>query len=162
MTAEATVTRVSANGRVEVEFGPPARCRGCEGTCLWRRLPGAAPHFDTPLALAVGEPVLVALPDRYLLLGALLVHGLPLAALLARRARGRRRRRVGRGRRGRRGRSRSRPRCSSRRGCAAGSSAERCGGVELRPERVRHAAHSFFIAGRSAIFASSSRRSCCR
>jgi positive regulator of sigma E activity len=84
MTADATVTRVGADGRVEVEFGPPARCRGCEGACLWRRLP--APQrlsFDTPLALAVGEPVVVALPDRYLLLGALLVHGLPLAALLA-------------------------------------------------------------------------------
>lgn len=84
MTADATVTRVGTDGRVEVEFGPPARCRGCEGACLWRRFPAAQRlTFDTRLALAVGEPVVVALPDRYLLLGAMLVHGLPLAALLA-------------------------------------------------------------------------------
>jgi positive regulator of sigma E activity len=31
----------------------------------------------------VGENVVVALPDRYLLLASLLVHGLPLAGLLA-------------------------------------------------------------------------------
>jgi positive regulator of sigma E activity len=84
MTADATVTRVSADGRVEVEFGPPARCGGCEGACLWRRMPAAQRlTFESSLALTVGEPVVVALPDRYLLLGAVLVHGLPLAALLA-------------------------------------------------------------------------------
>jgi positive regulator of sigma E activity len=83
MTADATVTRASADGRVEVEFGPPARCHGCEGACLWRRLPGTQRlNLDTPLAWVVGQPVVVALPDRYLLLGAVLVHGLPLAALL--------------------------------------------------------------------------------
>jgi positive regulator of sigma E activity len=83
MTADATVTRASADGRVEVEFGPPARCRGCEGACLWRRLPGTQRlSLDTPLALSVGEPVVVALPDHYLLLGAALVHGLPLVSLL--------------------------------------------------------------------------------
>jgi positive regulator of sigma E activity len=84
MTADATVTRVSADGRVEVEFDAPPRCRGCEGACVWRRMPAAQRlSFDTRLALSVGEPVVVALPDRYLLLGALLVHGLPLGALLA-------------------------------------------------------------------------------
>jgi len=83
MTADATVTRIGRDGRVEVEFGPPAGCSGCEGACLWRRLPSAQRlSFDTPLPLAVGETVVVALPDRYLLLGAMLVHGLPLAALL--------------------------------------------------------------------------------
>ena len=39
--------------------------------------------FDSKQALAVGERVVVALPDRYLLLASLLSHGLPLAALLA-------------------------------------------------------------------------------
>ena len=39
--------------------------------------------FDSREALAVGERVVVALPDRYLFLAALLAHGLPLAALLA-------------------------------------------------------------------------------
>lgn len=84
MTADATVTRVGADGRVEVEFGPPPRCRGCEGACLWRRMPGLQRlSLDTAVALSVGEPVVVAIPDRYLLLGAIVVHGLPLAALLA-------------------------------------------------------------------------------
>ena len=32
--------------------------------------------------MVVGERVVVALPDRYLLLASLLVHGLPLAGLL--------------------------------------------------------------------------------
>jgi positive regulator of sigma E activity len=84
MTADATVTGVGADGRVEVEFGPPPRCVGCEGACLWRRMPTAQRLcFHTPIALSVGEPVVVALPDRYLLLGSLVVHGLPLAAMLA-------------------------------------------------------------------------------
>jgi positive regulator of sigma E activity len=38
--------------------------------------------FDSTQALAVGERVIVAVPDRYLFLAALLAHGLPLAALL--------------------------------------------------------------------------------
>jgi sigma-E factor negative regulatory protein RseC len=83
MTADATVTRVGANGKVEVEFGPPARCGGCEGACLWRRVASAQRlTFETPLSLSVGESVVVALPDRYLLVGTMFVHGLPLMALL--------------------------------------------------------------------------------
>ena len=39
--------------------------------------------FDSKQPLAVGERVVVALPDRYLFLASLLAHGLPLAALLA-------------------------------------------------------------------------------
>ncbi|HUL81126.1 MAG TPA: SoxR reducing system RseC family protein [Gammaproteobacteria bacterium] len=38
--------------------------------------------FASRLAVGVGERVVVALPDRYLLLASLLVHGLPLAGLL--------------------------------------------------------------------------------
>ena len=38
--------------------------------------------FDTPLALSVGEHVDVAVPDHYLLLGTIFVHGLPLVAQL--------------------------------------------------------------------------------
>lgn len=34
-------------------------------------------------SIPVGETVAVTLPDRYLLLGAMLVYGVPLAALLA-------------------------------------------------------------------------------
>jgi sigma-E factor negative regulatory protein RseC len=38
--------------------------------------------FPSRLPVAVGERVVIALPDRYLLLASLLVHGLPLAGLL--------------------------------------------------------------------------------
>jgi positive regulator of sigma E activity len=38
--------------------------------------------FSTDSRWAVGNAVTVSLPDRYVLLGALLVYGLPLAALL--------------------------------------------------------------------------------
>jgi sigma-E factor negative regulatory protein RseC len=39
--------------------------------------------FATGARLAVGDRVVVALPDRYLLLVSLLVYGLPLAGLLS-------------------------------------------------------------------------------
>ena len=39
--------------------------------------------FATERPLALGERVVVAMPDRYLLLVSLLVYGLPLAGLLA-------------------------------------------------------------------------------
>jgi sigma-E factor negative regulatory protein RseC len=38
--------------------------------------------FSTERPLAVGQRIVVALPDRYLLLVSLLVYGLPLAGLL--------------------------------------------------------------------------------
>ena len=38
--------------------------------------------FSTEQRLAVGDSVVVALPDRYLLLVSLLVYGVPLAGLL--------------------------------------------------------------------------------
>jgi positive regulator of sigma E activity len=82
MTASGVVSR-RANGRVEVEFATPAACRGCEGLCLWRRLPRVArAELATALPLRVGDPVVVALPQRFLLIGTLFVHGLPLVALL--------------------------------------------------------------------------------
>jgi positive regulator of sigma E activity len=84
MTAAGVVTRVAADGSVEVELAAPAGCRACAGVCTWRQLPGTRrATFATDLRLAAGEPVVVALPERYVLLAALLVHGLPLAALLA-------------------------------------------------------------------------------
>jgi positive regulator of sigma E activity len=78
------VTRVVHGGAVEVEFDARARCRGCDGACVWLRLPVAQRmSFDCSEPLAVGENVIVTLPDRYLLLASLVAHGLPLAALLA-------------------------------------------------------------------------------
>jgi len=71
-------------GFIDVELEPPPRCEGCNGACLWYRVPR---HERLTLAadaaFPVGAAVTVTLPDRYLLLGASLVYGLPLAALLA-------------------------------------------------------------------------------
>ncbi len=83
MTADGTVTSVTPQGFVDIEFPVPRRCQGCAGMCLWRRLPDAhRARFETPTIVAVGDRVVVTLPDRYLLLGSLLVYGWPLAALL--------------------------------------------------------------------------------
>ena len=83
MTVAGRVTRVAADGCIEVEFAAPPRCRGCEGLCAWRRLPATQRvTFVTALEVTVGQPVVARLPERLLLLGVLLIHGLPLAALL--------------------------------------------------------------------------------
>jgi positive regulator of sigma E activity len=78
------VTRVVRGGSVEVEFEARPRCQGCDGACVWLRLPAAQRMtFNGGQDLSVGERVVVALPDRYLFIAALLAHGLPLASLLA-------------------------------------------------------------------------------
>jgi positive regulator of sigma E activity len=84
MTARAVVTAFHADGSVDLEIATPARCAGCAGMCAWRRLPESV-RLRVPAAggARVGADVLVALPERYVLLGALLLHGLPWAALLA-------------------------------------------------------------------------------
>jgi len=70
-------------GRVEVEFGAPPRCQGCDGACLWYRVPATVrATFDGVADVAVGTAVTVTLPDRHLLLAMLLVYGVPLCALL--------------------------------------------------------------------------------
>jgi len=82
MTARGVVAR-SASGRVEVELAQAPACRGCEGLCLWRRLPASQRiELATLVPFAVGDAVVVALPPRYVLLGTLFVHGLPLGMLL--------------------------------------------------------------------------------
>lgn len=84
LTARGVVRETRADGSVELELTPSAACRGCRGACLWRRL-GAEP----PLALhprtrlAAGTEVAVSVPERFVLRAALLMHGLPWAALLA-------------------------------------------------------------------------------
>jgi positive regulator of sigma E activity len=83
MTASGVVCRAVSDGRVEVEFVAPRGCRGCEGVCLWRRLPAInRAELNTHLPLRAGDSVAVRLPHQYVLLGALFVHGLPLAAIL--------------------------------------------------------------------------------
>lgn len=83
MTASGTVVRAAA-AEIDIELMPAAGCRGCRGLCMWR-LERRAEKLVIPAAgdFCAGDRVLVALPDRYVLRGALLLHGLPLAALLA-------------------------------------------------------------------------------
>jgi sigma-E factor negative regulatory protein RseC len=75
-----TVTCVRAEG-IEVELAAP-RCEGCSGLCAWRMPRAQHMTFATRQPLAVGDSVVVAVPDRYLLLASMLVYGLPLAGLL--------------------------------------------------------------------------------
>jgi positive regulator of sigma E activity len=84
MTARATVSAVGGDGLVDLTIDAASRCEGCTGVCLWRRLP-VKTHARLPSSapLRVGTEVLVALPQRYVLLSALLLHGLPWVALLA-------------------------------------------------------------------------------
>lgn len=83
MSVRAVVRGVGADGWVDLELAPGRRCAGCAGACLWRRLPDVArTRLPSARRFEAGTPVLVVLPERYLLLGALLLHGLPWAALL--------------------------------------------------------------------------------
>ncbi len=72
------------DGVFDVELARAEGCEGCEGLCFWRRLPAAGrERFHSTLPLAVGDDVAVTLPVESLLSGTLLLHGLPLAALLS-------------------------------------------------------------------------------
>lgn len=85
MTARGVVRGTTPDGYAEVELFESAGCEGCAGACLWRRLDDtrrATIRLHSPTARR-GVPVLVSLPQRYVLLSTLLLHGLPLAALLA-------------------------------------------------------------------------------
>jgi sigma-E factor negative regulatory protein RseC len=75
-----TVTRVGAEG-IEVELAAP-RCEGCSGLCAWRMPRAERLTFATRQPLTVGDSVVVAVPDRYLLFASALVYGLPLIGLL--------------------------------------------------------------------------------
>jgi positive regulator of sigma E activity len=71
-------------GRVTIEVKPPPRCAGCDGACFWyRRRAEAILSLPCDARLDVGAAVDVTLPERHLLLGAALVYGVPLVALLA-------------------------------------------------------------------------------
>ncbi len=83
MTADAVVVAARAGGRVELEFRPRL-CAGCAGTCLWKRLESTRlEHVDASGSLAPGTAVSVSLPQRRVLAASALLHGLPLAAILA-------------------------------------------------------------------------------
>lgn len=78
------VVRKVTPGQVTIELAPPQPCAGCSGACLWYRVPQREQlTLAASGSIPVGAAVTVTLPDRYLLAGALLLYGLPLAALLA-------------------------------------------------------------------------------
>jgi positive regulator of sigma E activity len=81
MTADAVVVAARGEGRVDLEF-TPRLCAGCAGTCLWKRLRSTRIELSTGESLAPGSEVTVALPESRLLLASLLLHGMPLAAIL--------------------------------------------------------------------------------
>ena len=84
MTADAVVVAAGADGFVDLEFTPATGCAGCAGTCLWKRL--SAARVERLVSAARFEPgaeVTVSLPERRILLVSILLHGLPLAAILA-------------------------------------------------------------------------------
>ena len=83
MISRARVSAVHAENLVDVEFLPATRCRGCEGACTWFRAVDSGPlRLRATAPLSLGESVLVSLPARQVLLGAVLLHGLPWAMLL--------------------------------------------------------------------------------
>ena len=84
MTARAIVRAVREGGLVDLEIDDSSRCAGCAGACFWRRVPAATrARLPGPASLPVGSFVLIALPERYVLLSAVLLHGLPWVGLLA-------------------------------------------------------------------------------
>ncbi|HEX7081900.1 MAG TPA: SoxR reducing system RseC family protein [Gammaproteobacteria bacterium] len=83
LAVDGKVRAVGADGTVELELEEPARCAGCAGMCTWRRPVGPRRvRLASPLPLRPGDAVRVSLPAGHVLSTALLLHGLPLAALL--------------------------------------------------------------------------------
>ena len=88
MTADAVVRDTHADGSVDLEFAQAKGCAGCAGVCLWRLMqPTIIRRVSIPSQAravpAPGSAVVMSLPDRAVLRGSLLLHGLPLAAILS-------------------------------------------------------------------------------
>jgi len=85
LAADAVVRSVDSDGYVELEFDPASRCAGCAGLCTWTRPDAGGGRIRLPssVAMAPGTRVRVSLPADRVMSSALLLHGLPLAALLA-------------------------------------------------------------------------------
>jgi positive regulator of sigma E activity len=82
MTADAVVVAARADGYVDLEFSPSRQCAACAGTCLWKRLQSARLERLAVGNLVPGTEVTVALSERSVLRASILLHGLPLAAIL--------------------------------------------------------------------------------
>jgi len=83
MMTPARVHAVHLGGLVDVKFPPVPRCQGCDGSCTWFRTPQIGEfRLRATVPLTVGESVFVLLPVRYVLFGAILLHGLPWVMLL--------------------------------------------------------------------------------
>ena len=83
LSAQARVGRAQPDSAVQLELIEPPRCSGCEGWCLLRRRPAAPLRIRSPVALRPDELVTISIDRRHLLRGALILHGLPWAGLLA-------------------------------------------------------------------------------
>jgi positive regulator of sigma E activity len=83
MTADAVVVAARTEGCVDLEFAPTAPCASCAGTCLWKRAQASRlERLANVDGLAPGTEVTVALHERWVLLASLLLHGIPLLAIL--------------------------------------------------------------------------------
>ena len=82
MSAQARVDEVHPDNTVQLELLEPPRCRGCEGWCFWRLTPTSPLRLQSALALEPDELVTISMDRRQLLLGALMLHGLPWIGLL--------------------------------------------------------------------------------
>jgi positive regulator of sigma E activity len=71
------------DGAVELALAEAGSCRGCAGACFWHSRRVSHQRFRSEWPLQTGDEVRVSLPARWVLRASLLLHGLPLAALLA-------------------------------------------------------------------------------
>jgi positive regulator of sigma E activity len=84
LTADAVVIAARPDGLVDLEFSSASRCAACAGTCLWKRLQAARlDRLPVAMEMKPGTEVTVALAGRRVLLASVLLHGVPLAAILA-------------------------------------------------------------------------------
>jgi positive regulator of sigma E activity len=84
LTADAVVVSTRPDGFVDLEFSSARQCAACAGTCLWKRLQAARLNRLPVLhEFEPGTPVTVALSGRRVLFASILLHGLPLLAILA-------------------------------------------------------------------------------
>lgn len=83
LAVDARVCSVSPDGFIELELDDGGACAACAGTCTWRR--AGAPRrvrFRSTVELGAGDAVRVSLPAGHIVSSALLLHGVPLGALL--------------------------------------------------------------------------------